>query len=370
MKIGILTFHRSQNYGAQLQAYALRKYLESLGYESFIIDYWPDYRKERYRLFSKEEFSKLSFVGKIIYTYSKIFTCIRFHKRNSATEYFANQYLNVKNTADVDIAVYGSDQIWRKFSRANFKSFDPVFFGEGFVSARRKISYAASMGQVAFKSAEDKSFFHARMENFDAISVREKDLQQYLLDEFKIYASKVCDPTLLLASEQWLDIVDERFIPSYDYILYYRLQPLSYADEFVKRLANEKKLKVIEMRGVIPPFHYSRRYRLTANAQEFLSLLKGAKYVVSSSFHGVALSIVMRKQFFFISADKSANRAMSLLSDINLQSRRVFNPQTHDVQTMIDFLTVQEKMNVLIEKSREWLQSNLTVPVESKKETK
>ena len=362
IKVGILTFHRSQNYGAQLQSFALRKYIESLGFDTMVLDYWPEYRKQRYRLFSKEIFCELSFAAKILYVYNTILTCIRFTKRNKATESFANNYLRISKSTEVDIAVYGSDQIWRKFSRANIKSFDPVFFGEGYVSAKRKISYAASMGQVVFKSAEDNSFFQAGMENFDAISVRENDLQQYLLDEFKISASKVCDPTLLLSSEQWMDIVDERFIPPYDYILYYRLQPLSYADKFVKRLANEKKLRVIEMRGVIPPFHYSSRYRLTANAQEFISLLKGAKYVVSSSFHGVALSIVMRKQFFFISSDKSANRAMSLLSDLGLQGRRVIAPFEYDVQTMIDYLPVQDRMNVLINSSRKWLQSNLYLP--------
>ena len=361
MKIGILTFHRSQNYGAQLQAYALRKYIESLGHDSFIIDYWPYYRKERYRLFSKEELSKLSFVAKILYFYSKIFTCIRFHKRNCATEKFANKYLNIRNTTKVDVAVYGSDQIWRKFNQALFKCYDPVFFGEGFVTAKRKITYAASMGQVFFKTAADKSFFHAGMRNFDAISVREADLQTFLQEEFDIKAAKVCDPTLLLSSEQWMELVNYDVVPSYDFILYYRLQPLQFADAFVQRLATEKHLKVIEVRGVIPPLHYSQRYRFTANAQDFLSLIQGSKYVVSSSFHGVALSIVLSKQFYFVSSDKTANRAMSLLCDLGLQDRRVIAPSSHDLSAMIDYIPIQKKKNVLVSSSKEWLQSHLAI---------
>ena len=39
MKIGILTFHRAHNYGAVLQAYALKEFLRSLGHESYVIDY-------------------------------------------------------------------------------------------------------------------------------------------------------------------------------------------------------------------------------------------------------------------------------------------------------------------------------------------
>ena len=38
-RIGILTFHNTVNYGAVLQAYALQKTIENLGYEVSIIDY-------------------------------------------------------------------------------------------------------------------------------------------------------------------------------------------------------------------------------------------------------------------------------------------------------------------------------------------
>ena len=38
-KIGILTFHRAINYGACLQAYALKKYIKDQGNECDIIDY-------------------------------------------------------------------------------------------------------------------------------------------------------------------------------------------------------------------------------------------------------------------------------------------------------------------------------------------
>ena len=39
MKIGILTFHRPANFGANLQAYSSMCYLSSLGHEVKVIDY-------------------------------------------------------------------------------------------------------------------------------------------------------------------------------------------------------------------------------------------------------------------------------------------------------------------------------------------
>ena len=359
MKIGILTFHRTPNYGAQLQAYALRKYIESLGHEVHIIDYWPNYRNERSKFISFEEMKQMSLRAKILYLYNKVFTSFRFYKRIHATEEFARKYLEITDIRDVDIAVYGSDQIWRKFNRPNFKEYDSVYFGQGFVNAKKRISYAASMGHVFFKNPNDKSFFLEGMRNFDAISVRETDLQKFLEDKAGIKAEKVCDPTLLLNAQDWMEIVNEDCIPSYKYILYYRLQPQQEADKFVKRLSKEKNLKVLEVRGNIPPFHYSRRYRFTANAREFLSLLYGAQYVVSSSFHGVALSVCLNKQFYFISNEKAANRAMSLLSDLGLQDRRVTNTITHDTGGLISYSSVEHKLNEMIDKSKKWLGQQL-----------
>ena len=46
MKIGILTFHFSNNYGALFQAYGLRNYLKDLGHDVEFINYQPEYLEE------------------------------------------------------------------------------------------------------------------------------------------------------------------------------------------------------------------------------------------------------------------------------------------------------------------------------------
>ena len=42
MKVGLITFHKSYNCGSILQAYALKKTIESLGHECEIIDFSND----------------------------------------------------------------------------------------------------------------------------------------------------------------------------------------------------------------------------------------------------------------------------------------------------------------------------------------
>ena len=360
MKIGIITFHRSTNYGAQLQAYALRRFLSLAGHDASLIDYWPDYRRERDRLLSLSELRELKASAKIAYLLTRLLTCVRFIKRRSEAQAFAETHLNLCKDEHFDLAVYGSDQIWRKFQRTTFRGYDPVYFGQGYVGADRRISYAASMGPVAFDSEKDKLFFGAGMKNFDAVSVRETGLQTMLAEEFSVTAAKVCDPTLLLSLEEWSELIDSRLIPKQPYILYYRLNPNTDADLFVERLSANMGIKVIECRGKIPMMHYGSRYRLTAGPQAFLSILSGAQCVVSTSFHGVALSIRLQKQFYFVSKEKNANRAMSLLAELGLQDRRVTSPSQHDIEKSIDYCDCEARLQHIVEGSKQWLINQLT----------
>lgn len=78
MRIGILTYHRSHNCGALLQAYALREFLKLKGYNDVTyVDYWPEYHKDVYRLFRKLYFRKQSLLGKFKFL---IYLCVFFRK--------------------------------------------------------------------------------------------------------------------------------------------------------------------------------------------------------------------------------------------------------------------------------------------------
>ena len=69
MKAGILTYHRSHNYGAVLQAYALKTFLESKGCQTGFVDYFPYYHSAMYSAipFMKEKslLSKIPYSSKI-----------------------------------------------------------------------------------------------------------------------------------------------------------------------------------------------------------------------------------------------------------------------------------------------------------------
>ena len=59
MKVGIITFSSAHNYGALLQAYALSKYLESIGLEVEIINYRPKSIDNVYKLYKIKKTNSL-----------------------------------------------------------------------------------------------------------------------------------------------------------------------------------------------------------------------------------------------------------------------------------------------------------------------
>ncbi len=359
MKIGIITFHRPKNYGAELQAYAMQTFLREQGHDAYIVDYWPEYREETEKLLSLKLLKGVSWKRKIQLIIQAPLIRRRFKKRWSATSQFVKTNLNLTNDRGFDVVIYGSDQIWRKMNNPMFKGYDPVYFGNEYVVAKKKISYAASMGKITFANDADENHFLSLLKNFDAISVREVDLKRYLDSHFdKI--SIVCDPVFLLKRKSWDSFVDTSLIPTEPYIFYYNHQELSITTDFANYLAEQMNLPVIEMRGQITPFHYGKRYRLTADAREFVSLLSGATVVVTSSFHGVALSICFGKQFYYASHSSRSNRIESLLKSLLLEGRRIEpNFKTKYNRDSVDYQQVNERKQVIVQESTNWLLSQL-----------
>lgn len=361
MKIGILTFHRSQNYGALLQAYGLQQFVKKLGQNVSFVDYWPDYHEEMYKPFSMQKFNRFSIKGKAKYIFQFVFTFCRLKKRRKKTQAYIKRYLNISPDTSFDMVLYGSDQIWRKQHQPTYDWFDPIYWGEGLVDTSHKVAYAASMGKIEIDLQKDVLFVREHISLFDAISIREKDLIERLKTEFGNTYPMVCDPVFLLEKEDWIQHVNMKYIPKHKYILYYRLQKTKATDEMVKELREKTGDYVIEMRGYIPYFHYGRKYRFTADAQEFISLIYGADYVVTSSFHGLAMSIIFEKQFYFCSLKHLSNRAASLLNQLGLESRFAAGDAYKIKDDVIDYAPVRKKLFGFASFSRTWLTEQIEI---------
>jgi len=323
MKIGILTYHRTLNYGACLQAVATRVVLEKMGHKVYYVDYWPKYHQGKYKIFSWKVFIPLPFKRKIRYVWGAIKHRKYIIRRANNFATFHNQYIIpfCKPLSETyDVVVYGSDQIWRK--QKETKAYNPIYFGGRSIKAKKHISYAASMGSLP-ETEQDRSQVRELVSNFDKISVRENSLKN-LLSELGIQnVTQSLDPTLLLSAREW-----NRIIPTPDYhgpkyVLVYGIGTVSFEMDEVKQYAQENKciVKLLQSNGTATD---TETLITTAAPDTFIYLVKNAECIFTSSFHGLAFSIIYQKEFFASFTQKKVSRAQSLLTTLGLKDRLLY----------------------------------------------
>lgn len=368
MKIGILTYHRAENYGALLQAYALRTYLQKKGHDVSFVDYWPQYHVEHYRIFSLTKFRRLGIKGKVKYLLDLLFWGVPKLIRKSRLERFMHNYLQITDnikysddkdvTESYDLVVYGSDQIWRRQS-INKNDFNPWYYGASNVVSKKKITYAASMG-IIDTNEQDDEHIKEWLNNFDALSVREQDLKNYV-ESLGYKTQLVCDPTFLLSKDEWRKLYKPQ--KKGKYILFYNLLNTTESVKFANDLSRSTGLPVKEINMKLSLKHFvSRRYIACASLEHFLQLLDGAEYVVSNSFHGVAMSIVFEKQFWAVGFESKAGRVVSLLNTIGLSDRFCKAAEVSLTKSRIQYNEKErQRLHDIITYSESYLNENLKI---------
>ena len=229
MRIGILTYHRTLNYGAFLQAYSLKKYIESLGHEVEIIDYWPEWHSSLYKVLKIKRNASLiykikSFFGGITVAPFYIIRIKKFEKDIISDLGLSKKVLFRTNDSlcnlKYDLIIYGSDQIWRYNDFNDHKGFDAVYFGDYISSSTKKVAYAASMGVIS--DFDKKEWLITRFNNFDKISVRENELSYFVSEITGKNIPVVIDPVFLNSKEYWYSYLGSSkcFIPKEKYVLF------------------------------------------------------------------------------------------------------------------------------------------------------
>lgn len=355
MKVGIFTFHCAHNYGAVLQAYALQEFLCSKGFEAYIIDYCPPYLIRPYNALNLFDFSSRNFISFLRIFISKLFLLPVAIKRSKAFNHFIRRYLKVtsldlaSSNPDFDVFVFGSDQIWNpKICRG----FDDVYFGK-FKAAQGKglISYAASMGTTVINE-DGKEYLRWALADFSAVSVREYSLQHFLSEWQDKSVKVVMDPTFLLDVKRWDKIIQRTKIEG-KYVLVYQVKTNPETLRIANCIARQIGGLVVELKAFLSLTHRSK-YQC-ASPETFLSCIKYASCVVTTSFHGTAFSLIFNRPFYTIrlNADVDA-RSESLLGKLDLLDR-LLDSNVSPVFSEIDYQDVNLKRQRLTNESERFL---------------
>ena len=320
MKIGILTYHRSHNYGALLQAIALRKVLVDMGHEVTFIDYWPDYHWHTYAFFSLAAMLRENLLNSMRYAKNCIVHGKSRRDRIKHFEEFIAEYITPCTSSmdeEYDVIIHGSDQIWRK--QPEWNTYNPIYFGNHKIKTKFKISYAASMGCLPDTEVE-RNMVKDYLKCLNHIGVRELDLRN-MVNEFGFNCSLDADPTLLLSGIDWSNLFNLKKYGKEKYVLYYFLLPDTFKLHEVEQFAQKHGLELKILYGHATERN-SHKKITTANPSEFLDLLYNAEYVITSSFHGLVFSILFHKQFF-ASFNINPGRAESILEVLQIQDRLI-----------------------------------------------
>ena len=332
MKIAIITFHASDNCGSQLQTYALSKVIkEHFGVTPDVIDFSNRHQQEVYATFRK--IHRVKDLVRNLYRLLFLNLLKPYHK--SFRDFISN-YVNLTNvryslpeelkTLDgkYDVYIAGSDQVWN----TKAYDFDDSYFLD-FVTKGRKIAYATSLGATnIIESSRDKIKYTKLANDFSMLSVREKNAQLLLQTITDKPVELLLDPTLLLPKSDWEALAGDEPLIKGKYIFYYAFTYADNPNRIVKKLSEKYNMPVyiVDANAWAMRRMFMDGFKLAPQfgPKAFLNLIKYSELVLTTSFHGTALSVAMEKRFWFIKTpmlNPRDDRAITLLNQLGLFDR-------------------------------------------------
>lgn len=351
-KTGIITFHRTTNFGSLLQTYGLYRKICDLGVSCEIIDYRCPAIEKRENLNKPLLSTNLKqFVRNVLYQPNykrKAKTLSDFSTNNMkiSSTYTPNNILLANDIYDRFIV--GSDIVWNR----EITNSDYAYFLNFVNDDKEMYAFSASVGDYFTKG--DEEYITRLLNRFLQIAVREDDAVRWL-SSLGIADSKcVCDPTMLLTPSEWTKYITPKNYKN-DYVLIYfnddKCKNIRDAIEFAK--ANQLKVKLI---------NYDRPYSGVQNIkpfslEEFLGLIINAKMIFTASYHGLLFSLYFNKEFMFYTRAHSS-RILSLAKRLNIENQCGDNMKINEYKG-IDYHQLNEKINDFRDRSIDILKKML-----------
>lgn len=338
MKIGVLTFHYNQNFGAVLQAYALAKFIKSSGADVELIDYRPPYFSFRKIIFRR--------IRGFFFPNLPILLAAQRH-----ISFFNKQSMLSKKTfwwhqssmfTPYNIVISGSDEIWKisKFRGNDLTFFLPFKKGE----KQFKLAYSASTSATSDKHFSSEIVGYIK--DYDHISVRDSFSAKYIEEVTGKKPLITCDPSLLISYDEL--IRDELTQTNKAYALAYIQGNSKKLDSLFKGYSEKSSINVVN-------------FELQTTFQMNLTVFKNAKHIFTNTYHGIMLSIIFNKPFTYIAMNVKKPKCNDFLSRYNLNDHAWHNdiPTHEQLYTLPPNKESLSRLNKDIEMSKKYLLNTL-----------
>lgn len=342
--VGIVGWWSNLNYGGVLTYYSLYKAIENMGYSVVML---------KKTISDKESVNEET----VPYRFSK-------NHYNISPQFYHNEVNNFNELCDA--FVVGSDQLWNpKLIAYSGKQFFLSFATDH----KKKISYSTSFGDTDHCDKEFIDRFGPFLHQFNKISVREDFAVDLLKNEFNIDAECVCDPIFLNGRKIFEELAKESQMECNDeYVLNFILDPNNEKIDACKYIREKNNIKNFKnftnlMKAEEKDFYGEFVYR-NAEIVDFVKAYQNAKMIVTDSFHGTCLAIILNKPFISIAnKTRGAKRFVSMLNKVGLLERLVMNVseiyENNALFSEIDYDHVNKNIVGMTKRGSRWLEKAL-----------
>ena len=379
MKVALAINYDYHDYGGMLQAFATQRFLTKNGIDSDVINFDKlkgDINKRKWRYFLSNIFDlsivkeKSKLIEKKLKQKSNEKLKSGMAERDAAFDEFCKNHFKVsrafKSWEDMakasrneyDAVVVGSDQLWLPSNiMADYYTLNWV------PQDVKKIAYATSFGIGSIPAKYSKIYSHY-LKRINYLSARETSGQDIIKKLAGRDVQLVNDPALLLDADGWNEVISNRPLIKEKYVFCYFMGNNPEQRDFVRRLANEKGLKVVALLHLDQYISSDENYVDMApwhvSPADFVNLVKNAECVCTDSFHGTVFSIIYSRPFFtFKRFNKKASlstntRITSLLTRLGLMDRLVLDMDSKQAFD-IDWKKIQSGVSQFRKASSEYL---------------
>lgn len=351
--IGFVGWWYGLNYGSALTNYALHETLVEMGKTVLMLE-WPTWEKATWPI------------------------------PDSHTRRFARRHydISMRQTYDnldhfnyhCESFILGSDQLWNYYS---VKENGNYFFLDFVHPGKRKIAYATSFGHsTSFFPKERQLEISEYLQQFTAISVREKDGVDICRDTFGVHAVQTLDPVFICSPSAYEKAINDAEVSEKEpYILGYILNP---TEEKRNALLMASRKLQLPLKVILDgQENYDKNYKAmnlndavlgTVGVEDWLYYFKNAQFILTDSYHGLCFSLIFHKNFIcFGNRLRGMSRFNTLIEITKLDDHMLLNPQNGSIDDLlyrvIDYNAVEQRLDVEKRRSREWLKNALEMPL-------
>ena len=366
MRIAVVTLPLHTNYGGLLQAFALKNVLEGMGHSVTVLDL-----KDKMPA-PKGIKAPFKYMGRMLRRLVKgsegpeVFKELRYRRElpvlATYTSSFVDRYITPRligsykdvREGEYDAFIVGSDQVWRPLY---FRGIEDAFlkFTRGWDVLR--IAYAASFGtdklEYEYTQLEECSRLLA---DFDAVSVRE-DAAVGMCEEWLDHdgAVHVLDPVMLPDADIYRSFASsQEKHPAEGRIMTYILDPSDEKKHVVEFMERVSGLGTYD--SSVWPYVACRPLseRVVPPVEQWLAAFADCEVVVTDSFHGCVLSVLMHKRFVAVgNSRRGMSRLNSFLSMFGLEQRLVHGIDPEDDGSFLLSDIDWERVDAVLQQQRE-----------------